>query len=61
MTAPVDEKIIKAVLKSAKDGRLSCTLARKLAADLGVTPGEIGDACNQLKIKIHACELGCFK
>lgn len=61
MSVPVDEKIIQAVLKSVKDGRLSCTMARKLAGDLRVTPGEIGEACNQLKIKIHACELGCFK
>jgi len=61
MSVPVDEKILQAVLKFAKDGRLSCTVARKLAGDLGVTPGEVGEACNQLKIKIHSCELGCFK
>lgn len=56
-----DDKISQAVLKAAKDGRLSCTVARKLARDLQVPPREIGDVCNKLKIKIHACELGCFK
>ncbi len=61
MSGSVDEKIIETVLKQVKDGRLSCTAARKLAEDLRVTPGEIGEACNQLKIKIHSCELGCFK
>lgn len=60
MSGPVDEKVLQAVLKVAKDGRLSCTLARKLARDLEVTPGTIGAACNQLKIKIKECELGCF-
>lgn len=56
-----DDKISQAVLKEAKDGRISCTAARKLARELQVSPREIGDACNRLKIKIHACELGCFK
>lgn len=55
-----DNKINQAVLKAAKNGRLSCSAARKLAEDLNVSPREIGDACNDLKIKIHSCELGCF-
>lgn len=56
-----EEKIRQAVKEAARDGRISCTVARKLARDLQVTPGEIGAACNDLKIKIHTCELGCFK
>lgn len=55
-----DERIREAVLKAARDGRLSCTMARMLARDLEVTPRAIGEACNQLKIKIKECELGCF-
>lgn len=55
-----DEKIRQAVLKAARDGRLSCAAARKLARELQVPPKEIGAACNHLKIKIHSCELGCF-
>ncbi len=46
--------------KLAVNGRISCTDARKLAQDLKVEPGQIGDLCNELKIKIMACELGCF-
>jgi len=49
-----------AVKNAAKDGKLSCTLARKLADELHVPPKVIGDTCNELKIKIFACELGCF-
>lgn len=44
----------------APQGKISCTDARKLAEELDVHPGEIGDLCNELKIKILACELGCF-
>jgi hypothetical protein len=55
-----DDKIRQAVLKAAKDGRLSCTMARKLAGELQVNPKEIGEVCNELRIKIYACELGCF-
>jgi len=46
--------------EAAKDGRISCTSARRLAEDLGVSVREIGRLCDELKIKIHSCELGCF-
>ncbi|MCL5779763.1 hypothetical protein P378_15170 [Desulforamulus profundi] len=54
------EKIIKIVKETAKEGRLSCTAARKIASDFHVPPKVVGDLCNELKIKIKACELGCF-
>lgn len=60
MPGPEEEKIREAILKIAKTGRISCTEARKLARDLQVNPKEIGVACNELKIKIYSCELGCF-
>jgi len=55
-----NEEIRTAVQNAAKDGKLSCTVARKLASELGVAPKEIGQIANDLKIKIFACELGCF-
>ena len=61
MSVMEEDRIREAVLKTAVNGRLSCTAARKVAAELQVSPGKIGEACNQLKIKIHSCELGCFK
>ena len=54
------EAIKEALKKAAPEGKLSCTAARKLAADLGVPPKQIGQAADELKIKIFACELGCF-
>jgi hypothetical protein len=45
---------------SAKDSRLSCTLARKIAEELDVSYKEVGEAADKLRIKIKNCELGCF-
>jgi hypothetical protein len=39
---------------------LSCEKARELAEELKVPVSEIGRICNVLKIKISACQLGCF-
>ncbi len=54
------EEIRTAVQNAAKDGKLSCAVARKLASELGVAPKEIGQTANELKIKLCGCELGCF-
>lgn len=54
------EKVLKAVKEAAPEGWISCPEARELAQKLGVSPREVGEACNCLKIKIRACELGCF-
>ena len=54
------ESIIEVVRKAAVENRLSCEKARALAEELKVPVGEIGRICNVLKIKITACQLGCF-
>ncbi|MDF9409169.1 MAG: hypothetical protein A4E52_01232 [Pelotomaculum sp. PtaB.Bin013] len=56
----VSSEILEAVEKTSKDKRISCTEARRLAEELKVPPRLIGEAANKLKIKIKACELGCF-
>lgn len=53
-------EVLEAVKKTAREGRISCTSARKLAAELKVPVRVVGDAADELKIKIKACELGCF-
>ena len=52
----LDEKI----KTSLEDGKLPCPIAFKIAKELKVSPKEIGEACNRLKIKIRSCQLGCF-
>lgn len=53
-------RVLEAVKKAASDGSLTCSAARQLAAELGVQPRTVGVACDSLKIKLKACELGCF-
>jgi hypothetical protein len=52
--------MMKAIRNAAVDNRLSCEKARALAKELNVPVREIGAHCNELKIRIAACELGCF-
>lgn len=54
------ELIEQRLREEAKDSRISCSRARKLAEELKVPYREIGDAANHLGIKIRNCELGCF-
>ena len=54
------ERIKKEVERASESGVLSCHDARALAEQLGVPYGEVGKACNDLDVKVRACELGCF-
>lgn len=56
----IKPEVLEAVRLAAKEGRLTCTQARKLAQELKVAPRVVGNAANELKIKIKSCELGCF-
>lgn len=54
------EALQEAVRKAAKEGRLTCEKAHELGKELDVSLREIGAACNELNIRIKACQLGCF-
>jgi hypothetical protein len=56
MNSELDNKI----QISLADGKLPCARAFQIAKELKVTPKEIGEACNRLKIKVRSCQLGCF-
>ena len=60
MSDEVEEKVKDAVKEKAKDGRIPCAVALKLAEQLGVPTLEVGKAANALGIKITQCSLGCF-
>ena len=57
------KKLTDAVLKSDSGQRktLTCAEAFELAEQYDVKPAEIGRICNQNKIKICKCQLGCFR
>jgi hypothetical protein len=54
------EKIVEVIRNSSTGNRLTCEQAHALAKELKVTLQEIGALCDELKIKISACQLGCF-
>lgn len=60
-----NKELIEAVLAAVrqKEGgfELSCAEAFKLADKFGAEIAEIGRICNQRKVKIRRCQLGCFK
>lgn len=54
------ETLRKALVERAPDGKISCMEARQVAEEAGLEYSEVGKACDELKIKVHACQLGCF-
>lgn len=56
----IKPEILKAVKEAVVEGKLSCEAAHQLAEKLQVGKEVIGEAANQLKIKIAVCQLGCF-
>lgn len=54
------EDIMEEIRRAAVNGRLACEKAHELAAKLKVSLKDIGMLCNEMKIKISACQLGCF-
>jgi molybdopterin-guanine dinucleotide biosynthesis protein len=56
----IKEKIRSLLKERSTERKIPCTLARRIAEELHVSYREIGDAANELDIKITSCELGCF-
>ncbi|MDD4335292.1 MAG: hypothetical protein PHY77_06760 [Desulfotomaculaceae bacterium] len=56
----INQEVLDAVRMAAKEGQITCTEARKVARDFKVAPRIVGEAADELKIKITSCELGCF-
>ena len=52
---------VKARIKAAApEGKIACPAAFRLAEELGISRRDLGELCNELKIKIIQCQLGCF-
>lgn len=52
------EETLQALAGEAR--RLTCAQALQVAHDLGLAPAVVGQACNDLGIKLRECQLGCF-
>ena len=51
--------LAKAIEKGDKK-YINCQDAVHIAEELNLAPIEVGKICNELKIKIENCRLGCF-
>lgn len=57
----MDQKDLQAKIRAAApEGKIPCAAAFKLAEELGLSRGEMGQLLNDLRIKIINCQLGCF-
>ncbi len=54
------QAVIEKIQARARDGKISCLQAQKLADEEGMPYKEMGEMLNELKIKITQCQLGCF-
>jgi hypothetical protein len=55
-----EEEITAKLKEAAKDGKISCATAQKIAMENKIPMKQVGDLLNKMKIKIHQCQLGCF-
>jgi len=56
-----EENVRQEIRRLARDGKAPCEALLALAERLGVAPAEVGKACDELGIRICACQLGCFR
>jgi hypothetical protein len=55
-----EEEIVAKLKEAAKEGRITCAMAQKIAIDNKIPMKKVGDLLNQMKIKVSQCQLGCF-
>ncbi|MEI7883939.1 MAG: hypothetical protein WCI30_01140 [Clostridia bacterium] len=53
-------EVLTEIKKRLVNGKLMCADAHSLEREQAITLAEIGRLCEENKIKISACELGCF-
>jgi hypothetical protein len=54
------EQVAEKIKSVTKEGKISCSQALGIARDMDLSPKEVGDLLNEMKIKIRSCQLGCF-
>lgn len=58
--ARVNEKIKDHIIRQTKNNELPCAVAHKIAADLDVSPAEVGKTADLLEMMLVKCQLGLF-
>jgi hypothetical protein len=59
--AAIDETLRAVVIKTARDGTISCATAHAIAAGQAVSPALVGKAIDIAEVRIVDCQLGIFK
>ncbi len=55
-----DNRMNELLKQKATDGKISCEDAWQIAEELDVAKQEVGKAADDLGLRIHSCQLGCF-
>lgn len=56
----LNEKAAEAISRRVKNERISCTSAHAAAAEVGISPAELGKALDLMEVRIVGCQLGLF-
>ena len=57
---PADSRTLEAVGAVLVEGKLPCARAHAVARELGMTPKAVGEAADQLGVRLARCQLGFF-
>ncbi|HET98548.1 MAG TPA: hypothetical protein ENN98_07680 [Desulfurivibrio alkaliphilus] len=55
-----DRQLEEKIRMKSQENRISCSAAKAIASELGLSPREIGALVDKLNIRITQCQLGCF-
>lgn len=58
--AQLNEEIKDRIVRRTKNNELPCAVAFKIAADLNVSPAEVGKTADLLEMMLVKCQLGLF-
>ena len=61
MEAMTEEALREAIRRLAADGKVPCKSLLDLVQKSGASPKTIGRLCDEMNLRICACQLGCFK
>jgi len=56
----MSQEIIDAVLERARDKRISCGAAFRIAEELSVSPLKVGETADAIGIRLYHCQMGLF-
>ena len=58
--AQLNEEIKGRIIRRTKNNKLPCAVAFKIAAELNVSPAEVGKTADLLEMELVKCQLGLF-